>query len=1204
MRRRAPTFSVIFFMLALLLTSCGRRDEPLSTLVTPTALPTYTPAGESTAEAETETEAEAGAPANDDGEAEAELVEMAAAAAQLVTGRATASPAVTGTPSLTPTAVASVTQPLSYTLALSPTAAAEITPSVQVTAAEAAVAPADATSLPSVTVAVTEIATAAETDINLPSALPALLPGSFALPDALADAIAGAEAFLSAFVAPVPSVSMTVTPEPQAAATVALTSTLPALPTLHVPSPDWREQIIYFVMTDRFADGDPANNDQGFDEYDPADPRKYSGGDIQGLIDRLDYIQDLGATAVWITPPVANQWWNPWVEFGGYHGYWAEDFMAVDAHLGTLADYQALSRELHGRGMYLIQDIVTNHTGDFFTYKDDAGQDRYNPLDPTANFRLNAASLPVTAPTQAPFDQNDATDPADLNADIYHWTPQIQNYDNVEQRLTYQLADLDDLNTTNPQVREALRESYAHWIREVGVDGFRIDTVIYVEHDFWNDFVHGADPATPGMNEVAAETGRENFLTFGEAFIGSEPYDDAGEQAISAYLGSPTRPELMSVLNFPMHFTINRVFAEGAPTAQMAYRLDATKANFPDPALLPNFIDNHDVARFLSKGTTAGLRQALTFLMTAPGIPVIYYGTEQGFIEQRGAMFAGGFGSGGVDRFDPESELYGFIQALTELRKANPVFTRGAITVLQSDPHGPGVLAYARQYGDVRAIVIMNTADKPVLMRDLATGLPAGTVLESMLDAPAGSELVVQTDGRMTMALDPRQILVLDVTDRVDPVTTAPVEFAIVTPLATTVFTETLAISGTVSVSNAPLKLILNDDLARAVEIVADSEGAWQAEAPLAGIPPGRQENSLQIWAPEEAQVSDVYFFTTDLEAIESSVTVYDLIGDTVGPEERYKLPTDGTFGQQLDIVQTTVRAAGPDLVVELTMAEVTDGWDPANGFDHVLFHVFVDIPGQDDGATVLPHLNAAAPEGFAWNYLAFVEGWNNRLFAATDAGPDAYGAPVTPVATVETDVNAGVVTLRLAGEALGNPATLAGARVYVTTWDWNGVDSEYRRLTEVPQQWTFGGGDGAVDPLILDDTDIIMVPAGGDVVANEPPGEYVPPGGFTPLVDVTLAATVPPSTPAEATIYATGPWASWNPADERFAFSRGGDGTYRLTVPVEEGTIFEYRITRGSFANAEKYDPANRAANRVVDVPTGKSELIVPVDVSAWWDE
>ena len=184
---------------------------------------------------------------------------------------------------------------------------------------------------------------------------------------------------------------------------------------LHVASPDWQDQIIYFVMTDRFNDGDPTNNDQGAGEYDPADGSKFSGGDLRGIQQKLDYIKGLGATTVWITPPVANQWWDPIANYGGYHGYWAQNFMEVDKHFGTLADYKQLSSSLHKAGMYLIQDIVVNHTGNFFSYSGG-----YDATDPTKFLVMNTASKPVTAPTQSPFNLNDPRDPAAIAAGIYH----------------------------------------------------------------------------------------------------------------------------------------------------------------------------------------------------------------------------------------------------------------------------------------------------------------------------------------------------------------------------------------------------------------------------------------------------------------------------------------------------------------------------------------------------------------------------------------------------------------------------------------------------------------------------------------------------------------------------------------------------------------------------------------------------------------
>ena len=105
---------------------------------------------------------------------------------------------------------------------------------------------------------------------------------------------------------------------------------------LHVPSPDWREQIVYMLFIDRFNDGDPTNNDQGYGEYNPALETHFSGGDLRGLRDKLDYLKALGVTAVWVTPPVLNQWWSSPYEATGWHGYWAVDFKKVDPHFGTL----------------------------------------------------------------------------------------------------------------------------------------------------------------------------------------------------------------------------------------------------------------------------------------------------------------------------------------------------------------------------------------------------------------------------------------------------------------------------------------------------------------------------------------------------------------------------------------------------------------------------------------------------------------------------------------------------------------------------------------------------------------------------------------------------------------------------------------------------------------------------------------------------
>ncbi len=249
------------------------------------------------------------------------------------------------------------------------------------------------------------------------------------------------------------------------------------------PSPNWEDQIIYFVMIDRFANGDTSNDvltDSGIESG--IVNSKYNGGDIQGLIDQLDYIKELGATAIWVTPPVANQWWDGSVNYGGYHGYWARDFKKVEEHFGDVELYKKFVEEAHKRGMYVIQDIVANHTGNFLIYKN-------------GRYFLNNQSVPTNKPDQYPFNMNDYNDPEQRKLNVYHWPSEIKN----PNQYNTEFSQLDDLNTENPLVIEALKDSYTFWIEEADIDGFRIDTAIYVPNEFWEEFLNGEN----GIYEIA-----------------------------------------------------------------------------------------------------------------------------------------------------------------------------------------------------------------------------------------------------------------------------------------------------------------------------------------------------------------------------------------------------------------------------------------------------------------------------------------------------------------------------------------------------------------------------------------------------------------------------------------------------------------------------------------------------------------------------
>ncbi|MFT7588676.1 MAG: glycosidase, partial [Limisphaerales bacterium] len=493
---------------------------------------------------------------------------------------------------------------------------------------------------------------------------------------------------------------------------------------IHVPSPDWSKQVIYFALTDRFNDGDPSNNDQGLGEFNPKSNDYYNGGDFQGIIDQLDYLQELGITTLWITPPVANQALAPNMNMAGYHGYWQSDPIDLDPHYGDLEAYKALSIALHKRGMYLVQDVVTNHMGNYFTYEGE-----FDPENQQNNFKI----YPDQELNKAPWNLNDVRNKAHSEASIYNFTPDIQDYADQNQRLNYSLMALDDLNTKNPVVKEELRKAFGYWIKEVGVDGFRFDTPIYVEHDFWNDFMHSESEENPGMLPLARALGKKDFLNFGETWFTSMPMEDSGEKECKTYLGTKEKPEISSVLNFPLQATIKRVFAQSSPTSYMQYRMEATYNNFEDPRTSPTFIDNHDMARFMAGSNSKNLDQALLFLFTIPGIPIVYYGTEQHFTHSRSSMFAEGSNSEGKDHFNTQSSGFQYLQKLIEVRKSNPVFYKGTWTGCGDNSYGAGLLAYKMEYEEEQRFVIFNTASESLLATGINTGLPEGTILEPIL---------------------------------------------------------------------------------------------------------------------------------------------------------------------------------------------------------------------------------------------------------------------------------------------------------------------------------------------------------------------------------------------------------------------------------------------------------------------------------------
>jgi len=838
-------------------------------------------------------------------------------------------------------------------------------------------------------------------------------------------------------------------------------------PLLHVASPDWSEQVIYMLMIDRFDDGDPSNNDQGHGEYDPSQPSHFSGGDLWGVVGRLDYLRELGVTAVWTTPIFHNQWWSTPYQATGWHGYWPVHFQQVDPHFGTLADYQRLSHELHCRGMHLIQDTIANHVGNFYAY-----EGGYDPGDTAAGFHLLEPDSHQPGPAQYPFNQIDRLNPGHFAADIYHWTPSITDFSSLHQEHYYSLGHVGDINTENPAVIAKFKEIYKYWIDEAGVDAFRMDTVSLVPFPFWNRFLRDDD----GIYAHARARGKEHFLTFGEATAVSEPHDDAGERRVAAYLETGGQPGTNSMLSYPLYHDINRALARGAPAATLGYRLERHMLNYPDPFTMPTFIDNHDTARFLAAGHPAAFRQALALLFTIPGIPIIYQGTEQALPESRMAMFAGGYRNP-EGSFDPESEHYQYLRRLTALRAEHPVFTRGGLEVIASETTGPGVLAYRREYGGESVVVVLNTANHSAMAHRLDVGAAPFERLEQLFAEalvspgvePGTEPAVTGADGSLSLRLPPRATVVLrpvgESVSTVEP--SIAMEMEIEVDSATIeggVFTKDFELTGRVSQANASLRWIPNGNFDQATKFSADDQGEWRFTVPVRDL--GESSRFLQVYSRETGELSGRVNYTTRVADATLSAAVADDPDDAHGPTGQYVAPQHPDSARQREIEAVSARTAGRNLELTLTMAEITTPWLPPYGFDNVLLTIFFDLPGRG-GATALPLLDASVPQPMDWDLAHYARGWDSYTYLASGSGANRQGDKLGVSPVVRADKDSRTITLFYEGAALGVD-DWTGSSIYVTTWSAT-AEGDYIDFRPEPADWFFGGGEPG-DPKILDD--------------------------------------------------------------------------------------------------------------------------------------
>jgi glycosidase len=458
-------------------------------------------------------------------------------------------------------------------------------------------------------------------------------------------------------------------------------------------SPD---DVIYLIMPDRFADGDPANNFPAWGTYDRKEPRAYHGGDLKGIQDHLPYLQDLGVTTLWITPIYNND------DHTGrdYHGYGAVDLYSVEEHFGSLESYRSLVKAAHEHGLKVILDIVPNHIGPANPWAADPPTDHWLHGTPEHHLISNADFQHLTGPHASPRESRNI---------LEGWFVNV----------------LPDIGTDDPVTSQYLRQNAMWWAETGALDGFRLDTFPYVDRQFWHDFHSGLHQLYPRFRTVGEVSGFDPVIA---------AYFAGGKITAGIDSGVDT------VFDFSLYAALRKVILHDAP-AKILEEVLQDDWLFPHPENLVTFLGNHDTSRFMGEAgaTPQKLNLAFDLLLTMRGIPQLYAGDEIGM--QGGddpdnrRDFPGGFPGDPHNAFTAEGRnadeklVFEHLRALLHLRREHPALRRGRFLHIFSDDQ---TFAFVRDFQGEgaapaeRLFVIMNNAGQE---RSVEIAV-AGTALE------------------------------------------------------------------------------------------------------------------------------------------------------------------------------------------------------------------------------------------------------------------------------------------------------------------------------------------------------------------------------------------------------------------------------------------------------------------------------------------
>jgi len=481
-----------------------------------------------------------------------------------------------------------------------------------------------------------------------------------------------------------------------------------------------RDDVIYLIMPDRFADGDPANDRPAGSNatYDRSKPMAYHGGDLRGIGEHLGYLHDLGVSTLWLTPVWKNT-------DSDYHGYHVVDFYSLDDHMGSMAEYQALVAQAHRLGMKVLIDYVVNHTGPHHPWAND-------PPTPTWFHGTPAHHL------EPAYTFNGLVDP--------HASP--REYLNTLDG--WFAGRLPDLNPDDPALALYLAQNAMWWTESAQLDGFRLDTFPYSTRQFWRGWHERLHQVYPQINSVGEVSDPDSTIT--SFFEGGRKQFDGIDTG------------LVTVFDFPLCYALRDVVIKGAPMDKIVEVLRHDEL-YPHPEMLVTFIGNHDQRRFVSEKDSdpAKLKAALSLLLTVRGIPQIYSGDEiampGGNDPDNRRDFPGGFPGDPHNAFTAsgrnaeQQDVFAYVQSLLALRKSHPALRTGKQWHIGWDDT---YYAFLRELPEEKLLVIYNNSPKTRELNISVENTPLETAhqLQSMF----GNSAAELANGKVQVSL-PAQTL-------------------------------------------------------------------------------------------------------------------------------------------------------------------------------------------------------------------------------------------------------------------------------------------------------------------------------------------------------------------------------------------------------------------------------------------------------------